>query len=199
MDLETVMWLENQEYEINKNPREVILDLLERSTDIMNQLLIKPDSKNVITLAENYVLYNTLLLEILESNTTPHIVSLKENEVFVFGSNEAGIHGKGAAKTAIKWGAKYGTGYGLQGNTYAIPTKDKNIQTLSVDRIKPYVDIFIEFVKEHPELTFLVTEIGCGLAGFKPKDIAPLFNEVKELENVHLPIKFWGELKFNLE
>jgi hypothetical protein len=108
--------------------------------------------------------------------TTPDkITVLKPNEVFVFGSNLSGIHGLGAAKTALKWGAKYGQGVGLQGQTYAIPTKDEHIKTLPLIAIQMYVDQFKVFAKEHPELTFLVTKIGCGLAGYSEKDIAPMF------------------------
>lgn len=120
--------------------------------------------------------------------TSPkQITSLEPNQVFVFGSNEAGIHGAGAARIALKWGAKIGKGEGLYGSTYAIPTKDHNIKSLRIDQIKPYVDRFIEFAKNHPEKTFLVTEIGCGLAGFKTEDISPLFMEARGLDNVWLP------------
>ena len=108
--------------------------------------------------------------------TNDNIVRLHENEVFVFGSNQAGRHGAGAARLALTWGAKYGVGVGLQGKTYAIPTVNTSISnSLPVNKIKSYVDDFIEFAKQHPELKFFVTEIGCGLAGLKPKDVAPLF------------------------
>lgn len=130
--------------------------------------------------------------------TPENIVQLKENEIFVFGSNEAGKHGKGAAKLALTWGAIYGEPEGLQGKTYAIPTKDKNIRfTLNISEIIIYVDRFIEFTKNHPELTFLVTEIGCGLAGLKPEQVAPLFIEAKDIENVWLPVRFWNKIKNN--
>lgn len=127
--------------------------------------------------------------------TEEEIGNLNINEVFVFGSNESGRHGAGAAKTALGWGAVWGQAEGLQGKTYGIPTKDKTIRrTLSIVEITPYVDRFIEFAKENPQLTFLVTEIGCGLAGIKPKKVAPLFKEAVDLENVHLPEKFWHKL-----
>jgi hypothetical protein len=128
--------------------------------------------------------------------TTPeNITKLESNQIFVFGSNQSGRHGKGAAKTALGWGAVYGQAEGLQGRTYGIPSKDRTIRrTLTIDEIKPYVDRFIEFAKEHPELTFLVTEIGCGLAGLKPKQVAPLFIECKDLENIWLPARFWHKL-----
>ena len=97
--------------------------------------------------------------------TPEKIISLKDNEIFIFGANLRGAHGAGAAKTAMGWGAKYGQSEGLQGKTYAIPTVNKSIsRTLPIDDIRPYVDRFIEFAKQHPELIFLTTEIGCGLA-----------------------------------
>lgn len=97
--------------------------------------------------------------------------------IFVFGSNEAGIHGAGAALEAYKyWGAEYRLGFGRQGNSYAIPTKDRNLTSLSLEKIKIYVNIFIKYANAHPELVFLVTKIGCGLAGYKEKEIIPLFN-----------------------
>lgn len=119
------------------------------------------------------------------------ITHLKPNEIFVFGSNQSGRHGKGAAKTALKWGAKWGQAEGLQGKTYGIPTKDHSVRrVLSVDEISVYTQRFIEFARNNPQLRFLVTEIGCGLAGYKPKDIAPLFKEALELKNVVLPKRF---------
>jgi len=129
--------------------------------------------------------------------TTPsNITSLKENEIFIFGANLRGNHGKGAAYTAMKFGAELLNPKGPQGRTYAIPTKDKQIKHgLPLDEIQIYVDEFIEYAKEHPELTFLVTEIGCNLAGHTPKDIAPLFKNAIEVENIHLPNRFWLILK----
>lgn len=99
-------------------------------------------------------------------------------EIFVFGSNLAGRHGAGAAKVALnKFGAKWGKGSFLSGNSYAIPTKDKNIQTLSIDIIKAFI---IEFIADthdthHDNTRWFVTRIGCGLAGFKDEEIAPFF------------------------
>ena len=96
--------------------------------------------------------------------------------IFVFGSNEAGFHGAGAAAEAYNnWGAAMGIGEGICGQSYAIPTKDKNIKTLPISKIKEYVDRFIEYAKSHPEAYFFVTKIGCGLAGYKDGNIAPLF------------------------
>ena len=127
--------------------------------------------------------------------TEENITKLEENQIFVFGSNLSGRHGKGAAKTALGWGAKWGQAKGLQGRTYGIPTKDASIiRTLSIVEIRPFVDEFIEFAKANQNLVFLVTEIGCGLAGLKPKQIAPLFSECKELPNIYLPSRFWHVL-----
>lgn len=97
-------------------------------------------------------------------------------KIFVFGSNEAGIHGAGAALYAMEnHGAKYGVGWGLQGTSFAIPTKDRRIRTLPLERIQEYVSTFLEFAKVHDELTFVVTRIGCGLAGYTDEQIGPMF------------------------
>lgn len=100
----------------------------------------------------------------------------KDGSIFVFGSNLAGIHGAGAAAVALNLGAKWGKGVGLQGKTYAIPTKDKNIKTMSLTEILPYIEDFVRFTKDHPEMRFFVTRIGCGLAGYSDNQIAPLFS-----------------------
>ena len=114
------------------------------------------------------------------------INSLSDNEIFVFGSNLQGHHGGGAALIAYeKFGAVWNEGVGLHGKTYAIPTMHGG-----VDDIKPYVDEFIDFAKENKQYKFLVTRIGCGIAGFKDHEIAPLFAKALELENVHLPLSF---------
>lgn len=127
--------------------------------------------------------------------TAERITKLKPNEVFVFGSNLSGIHGAGAAKLAAdKFGAILYKGIGHYGNTYAIPTKNEFIQTMSVDTIQKYVRDFIHYADQHPHVIFLVTEIGCGLAGYEPKEIAPLFRGCMYLENVHLPQRFWNIL-----
>ena len=119
---------------------------------------------------------------------TPNwISSLKDNEVFVFGSNLQGLHMGGAAHVAWKnFGAIYGQGVGMQGQTYAIPTMHGG-----TDVIAPYVDEFIRYAKEHPEKQFLVTPIGCGIAGFTEAEIAPLFKNAVEVENIWLPEKFY--------
>jgi hypothetical protein len=125
-----------------------------------------------------------------------NITKLNPNEIFVFGSNLSGRHGKGAAKQALTWGAKWGQGVGLQGRTYGIPSKNASItRTLSIKEIKPFVDDFIQFAKENEDLIFLVTEIGCGLANLTPKEVAPLFEEAIYIENIHLPKRFWHKLK----
>lgn len=96
--------------------------------------------------------------------------------IFVFGSNLAGRHGKGAALHAVKnCGAIYGQGKGRQGDSYAIPTKDRQLRVLDLQTIFTYVQEFIEYAKEHPHLTFQITNIGCGLVGYSPNDIAPMF------------------------
>ena len=128
--------------------------------------------------------------------TPDDIKNLEQEQIFVFGSNLSGRHGKGAAKTALGWGAKWGQSAGLQGRTYGIPTKDASIRrTLTITEIKPFVDEFIDFAKTRKDLIFLVTEIGCGLAGHKQKDIAPLFLDAVNVENIYLPEKFWHKLK----
>jgi hypothetical protein len=102
--------------------------------------------------------------------------NLYPGEVFVFGSNLAGHHGSGAAKTArVSFGAKYGVPEGMTGDCYAIPTKDDRIQTLALKHIKIYVDNFKKFAEDNPQKVFLVTKIGCGLAGYANEDIAPMF------------------------
>lgn len=122
--------------------------------------------------------------------TPEKVDELRGYEVFVFGSNLAGRHGAGAAKQALKMGAEYGKGVGLAGQTYAIPTKDEDLNTLSVFEIGAYVDEFTSFAKSRPSITFLVTKIGCGLAGYEPEQIAPLFDKAGKLHNVVLPIEF---------
>lgn len=124
---------------------------------------------------------------IVRSEFTPEgINALKPDEVFVFGSNLSGHHGGGAARAALnKFGAVWGQGVGLQGQSYAIPTMQGGVET-----IMPYVDQFIAFAKEHSELFFYVTRIGCGIAGFQDEEIAPLFKKAVSLNNVCLPKSF---------
>ena len=126
-----------------------------------------------------------------EGRVTPDfITSLKSNEVFVFGSNLAGMHGGGAARIAhLHFGAVMGNGDGMQGQSYAIPTMQGG-----VDTIRPYVDKFIAYAKQHPDRHFLVTRIGCGIAGFSADEIAPLFADAAAVENISLPDDFWEEI-----
>lgn len=121
------------------------------------------------------------------SYTPNYITQLGENEVFVFGSNTRGNHHSGAAALAKRWGAIQGQGEGLQGKTYAIPTMFPTAL-----EIQPYVNRFIDFALQHPEKTFLVTKIGCGIAGFTEEEIAPLFQRVvsQNILNITLPEKF---------
>jgi len=122
--------------------------------------------------------------------TPEQITTLQPNEVFVFGSNLQGFHGGGAARTAYKFfGAIWGEGVGIQGQSYAIPTMQGGVET-----IRPYVDEFIQYAKKHPELTFLVTRIGCGIAGFDDSEIAPLFCEALSVPNIVLPRTFHSVL-----
>jgi len=122
--------------------------------------------------------------ETRQKRTTPEKIDrLNYNEIFVFGSNLQGMHKGGAAYAAYrKFGAIMGQGVGLQGQSYAIPTMQGGVET-----IRPYVDEFIEFAKQHTELTFLVTRIGCGIAGFTDEEISPLFKEAHGVENIVLP------------
>ena len=122
-----------------------------------------------------------------------YIDKLSDNEIFVFGSNTQGAHGGGAARTAMNWGAIYGQAFGLQGKTFAIPTVDYTKSgKMSIETIKEYVDRFLDFAKENKDKKFLVTEIGCGIAGFKVSDIAPLFKDAikDEFDNIYLPQSF---------
>lgn len=125
---------------------------------------------------------------VIKRRVTPHMVShLAENEIFVFGSNLDGQHHGGAARTAYeKFGVVWGQGDGFYGKTYAIPTMHGGI-----DEIKPYVDEFIFFAQQNPNLKFLVTRVGCGIAGFKDEEIAPLFEKALVAENIYLPDIFW--------
>ena len=122
---------------------------------------------------------------------SPRVINkLGENEIFVFGSNLQGQHGGGAARAAYEqFGAVWGQGVGLYGKTYAIPTMHGG-----VDMIKPYVDEFIAFARLHPELKFLVTRIGCGIAGFTDEEMAPLFAEASSVTNIFLPESFYNVL-----
>lgn len=122
---------------------------------------------------------------------TPRMITqLAKDEVFVFGSNLAGMHYGGAALTALQhFGAKLGVGVGPQGQSYAIPTMQGGVETIA-----PYVNEFIDYALEHPKTKFLVTAIGCGIAGFDAEEIAPLFRRAEDVDNIYLPEEFWDVL-----
>lgn len=127
------------------------------------------------------------------------ITSLKPNEIFVFGSNLAGIHGAGAAKIAYReFGAELHVGEGMTGRCYAIPTKDEKLRVRPIEDIGHSIFKFINTAKRRPDLTFLVTPIGCGLAGFTIEQIAPWFNEARALSNVVLPPEFLNYLNLHV-
>ena len=120
-----------------------------------------------------------------ERITPEHISILQPGQIFVFGSNQQGHHVGGAARYALDhFGAEWGNGEGLQGRSYAIPTMEGLLST------RQAVERFVVFAKAHPELTFLVTPIGCGIAGYTPREIAPFFADARSLPNVYLPASF---------
>ena len=122
----------------------------------------------------------------MERISSSNIKTLLPNEVFVFGSDQNGLD---------NFGAEYGNEFGLQGQSFAIPTLDGNFNELSIGEIKSYVDKFIEFSIENNNLYFMVTEIGCGIAGFNVCDVAPLFRKTIELKNIYLPKSFYDFLR----
>lgn len=123
--------------------------------------------------------------------TPDRITSLQPNEIFVFGSNLGGFHGGGAAELAyISFGAVWGQGEGLQGQSYALPTM---VQTVA--EMQPYVDRFIACAQMHPELKFYLTEVGCGIAGFSVEEVAPLFAKALEVPNIVMPERFFRVLQ----
>lgn len=122
------------------------------------------------------------------SRITPvWINQLKPGEVYVFQTYISGTHVNGAAQKAMQWGAKMNKGFGRSGQTFAIPTKDKNLHVLDIELIDIYVEGFFLHARKHPESKFLVTEIGTGAASFRYNDIAPLFREALLMKNVWLP------------
>ena len=143
---------------------------------------------NPMNLSEDFFAENSTAKRI----SPDRISHLAQDEIFVFGSNLAGHHDGGAARIACeRFGAVYGQGVGLQGQSYAIPTMFQTVQ-----EIAPYVNDFIRFADAHPELKFMVTRIGCGIAGFTDLDIAPLFAMAYSLPNVYLPESFWKILTY---
>lgn len=118
--------------------------------------------------------------------TPSKIIDMNDGEIFTFGSNVRGCHAGGAARYALdKLGAIWGQGEGLQGKCYAIPTME------GIVSMKAAIDRFIEYAGKHPELKFYVTPIACGIAGYKPEEIAPMFYDAVGLPNVYLPLSFW--------
>ena len=131
-------------------------------------------------------------MEYKERITPEFITELAPKEIFVFGSNAQGMHMGGAARVAVEqFGAVWGQGEGLQGRSYAIPTME------GLGNLAPAVERFVAFARQHPDLTFLVTPIGCGIAGYRPEQIAPMFAEAAPLPNVFLPMSFWKILTDN--
>ena len=133
---------------------------------------------------------------------TPEIITeLKHNEIFVFGSNTKGLHAGGAAYYANRFfGAVWGVSDGVTGNTYAIPTCTPEIEKVGVNELKSSIDRFIQYATENPALNFLVTPIGCGIAGWSVDEVEPMFESAKSLPNVLLPESFWKyffEIKTN--
>lgn len=129
--------------------------------------------------------------------TPNYIIKLKSNEIFVFGSNRQGRHGKGSALSAsINHGAVYGQSKGLQGQSYAIVTKElrKNVRPVSLEEIEEGINEFILFAKENTDLIFYVVELGCNLAYYTVEEIAPLFRNALRLKNVYLPQRFLDNL-----
>jgi len=136
-------------------------------------------------------------LDMINRITTEPILTLQHNEIAVVGTNEGGRHRKGFALYCFEnFGAILGQGFGLQGRCFGIPTKDNSrpLQTLSVSKITPYVDRFIDFAESRQDLIFKVSKVGCGLAGYEPEEIAPLFKRAVPLKNIHLPREFWDIL-----
>tara|TARA_Y100000593_G_scaffold42861_1_gene82052 strand:- start:24598 stop:25053 length:456 start_codon:yes stop_codon:yes gene_type:complete len=130
---------------------------------------------------------------------TPEIISdLEENQVFVFGSNLAGRHGAGAALLATKtFGAKYGVGEGMTGKCYAFPTKDENIKTRSLYEIGESFNKFFHCVSDEPRLDFLLTKVGCGLAGYSTREMANTFwNSMDWLGRKQIPKNLWVPKEF---
>lgn len=126
--------------------------------------------------------------------TPENITELNDGEIFVFGSNLRAVHGAGAAYDAIQWGATEKVGEGLSGQTYALPTKDYSIRTRSIPDIYGSVVSLLNCINENPDKHFLVTKVGCGLAGYKINEIAPMFRQFLELKNCSLPQDFIAHL-----
>jgi len=179
-------------YEAESTIMEVEFERDEVRFSLERESLAIPSTENLSIGLPHYSDHTLKKKRMDKKRITPDFIQeLGDNEIFVFGSNLAGMHGGGAAYVALKkFGAKMGQGVGLQGQSYAIPTMQGDVET-----IEPYVDEFIDFARNHPELCFLVTRIGCGIAGFDAEDIAPLFEKAKRVENIALPRDFWEVLE----
>lgn len=172
-----------------KRSKMIMYDMISREQEVM-ACMPAPERKVYRSHRNSEVRNYRDISEFADRFTPDNISKLKENEIFVFGSNLEGMHAGGAARVAYeKFGATMGQGVGLQGQSYAIPTMQGGVGT-----IEPYVKDFFKFADSHPELTFLVTRIGCGIAGFTDEEIAPMFVTAVHLPNVHLPKSFWKEI-----
>lgn len=172
-----------------KKSRMIMYDMISREQDMM-ACMAAPERKAYRSRRNSEVRNYRDIREFRDRFTSDNISSLRKNEIFVFGSNLEGMHGGGAARVAYeRFGAVMGQGVGLQGQSYAIPTMQGGVET-----IEPYVKEFFKFAACHPELTFLVTRIGCGIAGFTDEEIAPMFVGAVHQPNVHLPESFWREI-----
>lgn len=161
--------------------------------DVLQKCII-PNGSTVYINDMGEVVSNKIILtekQIVMNKVTPdYITDLNSDEIFVFGSNKSGLHLGGAAAFAVEnFGAKMGVGEGLTGQCYALPTME------GIDSFKEAVDKFEKCVKEHPKFKFLVTAVGCGIAGYTPEEVAPLFKKISTYPNVSLPISFWNVLK----
>ena len=126
--------------------------------------------------------------------TASNVTELKDNEIFVFGSNKMGMHLGGAARYAYeKFGAEWGNGEGIQGKSYALPTME------GVENFQDAVIRFTTYAEEHLDMVFLVTPVGCGIAGYSASEVAPMFVEASKLKNVFLPECFWKEYTKQIE
>lgn len=170
-----------------------------------SQFGLEPDPKQKkAEIDQSWNEFNKMNREPVEKVTPERITSLKPNEIFVFGSNLKGLHAGGAARCALdNFGAQWGNGVGIQGQSYAIPTLTApggyGADMLSIPELKKYIDEFLNFAAQHRDLVFLVTPIGCGIAGFTPEEIAPLFKPALDMNNVTLPQSFLDVLQPDTE
>lgn len=196
----------NQLYFQKESFKSTIQQFLDSPPSLMStklgMLTVNPDGMRVLSDAysrlQSKLMNITILLEAYRNSkrhTPEAIFELTEGQIFVFGSNTAGRHGAGAARIAAKnFKAQYGVGSGPTGFTYAIPTKDSALNTLPLSVIAEHASSFFWYAKQNPSLDFLVTPIGCGLAGYTASDIAPIFERCVELQNVRLPSTFFDTL-----